>query len=232
MYYHWTPGTPEMSGELRFRLCDDVRSFSEGDDLMIPELWRPWRVPLYSMVKNKLLYDSFVPLLLQEGLVEQSLVDDISNLPKFQIGPTPVLYHCRQPFPVVLNSTGINLILLTNKLMEHVTLKDTFVGRTPTAKLRYYQFSGTYLAQFERAPKVSHPSLHLRFVKPLTDIKRLTSKLVMAEPAPGALFAKIKEDGSPPEPWKYRIDTNSGNGKALTKFQGQTRNFKIPDLPL
>jgi len=56
----------------------------------------------------------------------------------------------------------------------------------------------------------------------------MTSKTTMAEPLPETLFAKVKVEGHEPEPWKYRIDTNSGNGKALTRFQGQTRQFEVP----
>jgi len=143
LYYRRKEGCPDISGELRFRICDDVHSFQEGADLMIPELWRPWRVPLYSMVKNSYLFESIVPLLLDEGLIDQSLVDDIVKLPKFQIGKTPVLYHYQHPFPVTFNGTATNIIIMTRQLIEHVMLRDLFVGRTSISKLRFFQYRGT-----------------------------------------------------------------------------------------
>lgn len=93
-YYH--PGARALAGGVRFRLCDSASEFNTGRDLTIT-VGGPWQVqPVDFTAQSQ--YRSFIPLLLEENLVDEDLLVDAARLAPSTLGKRYRFYSFSDPF--------------------------------------------------------------------------------------------------------------------------------------
>lgn len=115
-YYHQDLQLPSLSGAVRFRVCDSLHSFDQGQDLFLT-IGKPWSVPLIRIVHNNTFRD-LGQFLIGDGLVQKSLLRDLSRLE----APSKImglyLYQLSQPFVINLDATAFLLHLVTRKTIS------------------------------------------------------------------------------------------------------------------
>ena len=125
LYYHRDPLLPAVAGEVRFRLCDNLKGFDQGSDLRILKL--PWAVSLPRIA----LVDEYAPLrnmLLKERLVDCQLMAELSRLSGLPFDQS-MLFYLGQPFIADLGSHWLQMHLVTNKSIRIVKFPNLFTDR-------------------------------------------------------------------------------------------------------
>lgn len=115
-YYHKEPSLPKLSGAIRFRLCNSIENFSQGQDLE-KSFGRPWTVDLYSIAR----FSNHRPLrkfLLEEGLVAKDIFEDLEKLPLITPRNIRWIFNLDQTFVCDLQQTRLVLAILTRKSLE------------------------------------------------------------------------------------------------------------------
>jgi hypothetical protein len=124
-YYRQSDTSPMRLGELRFRLCSDVRTFDMGSDLILPS-GQPWFISTHSLHISR-EYKSIRERLVEEGLLEHDLYPGVPDS-ILTLGIAP-LTSLRQPFVVDLSAASFKLKLVTPNpqvvSVEH-SLRSTF----------------------------------------------------------------------------------------------------------
>ncbi|KAJ3513801.1 hypothetical protein NLJ89_g2743 [Agrocybe chaxingu] len=209
LYYHLPrPKEPILSGQLRFRLCQDPSAFQEGSDLLAANRGEPWSVSLYYLVKLKRM-KPLLNLILEEGLVARRVVGEVEKLPTVR-SDCPQLYSIDWPFVVDFSSNKISLGLINLSMFEHVTLDRIFRSGKDVSP-----YAGSAKVRFELSTLPEHegtPVLVLRFLELLEPIRHLIPNAEQVAPVPeaGSLFYKSSRGGlhhkGLPKPWKYRLN--------------------------
>ena len=126
LYYHRPRDQPEIAGQIRFRVCSDATRFEQGRDLdgIIPGV--PWSIHLWQVVKY---WPQFCSALLKEGLVDQSLVDDLKRL-NLTLRSGLILYSLSDPITLKLSHEKINITFVTRKAAHQIPLRRLFAEQT------------------------------------------------------------------------------------------------------
>jgi hypothetical protein len=105
LYYKGpSPGYPDLSGSLRFRVISGSNSFEDGVDLTLPT-GRVWQIHLYSVLRA-VRHAGFVTKLLEEKLITNSVVKKLRLLPPFLLqSSSQILYKLEDPFVSRLDMT-------------------------------------------------------------------------------------------------------------------------------
>ena len=104
LYYYTPPKAPLLAGELRFRCANNLEGFSNGKDLLCPDKFNPWSIPLHELA-NRASFVTLAEQLMFDGLVSQitldkwnkKAIDTFTGNPRECGAPHPVLYYLRQP---------------------------------------------------------------------------------------------------------------------------------------
>lgn len=239
-YYHQPPDRPSIAGELRFRVCDSVSHFFDGTD-QTTEWGSPWRSPFYWIVKLN-TWESVLNLLVDEGCVQQQVVDDVKRLPRIkQSEHRRYLYDLDEPFLVPLDSLNLEIAFITRHSVNLVNFKRLFASRLTCPykgecillllndlKILKTWVQGLIRARFERSTidpdhnTDDKTTLVLRVLKVLTPIQRvIPGEHHIAEPHPGKLLLKRRKGPTQNfEPWTFPISVENldPNSNALRKF--------------
>ncbi|KJA17117.1 hypothetical protein HYPSUDRAFT_1044507 [Hypholoma sublateritium FD-334 SS-4] len=106
-YYH--RGVPALAGGVRFRVCDDAAGFDAGRDLELRSgLWQAQPLDVARVAK----FRGFIPLLLQERLVDEDLLADAA---KIKAKKRYRFYSFSDPFLFSAKSDGFRLHFITRK---------------------------------------------------------------------------------------------------------------------
>ncbi|KAF9547119.1 hypothetical protein CPC08DRAFT_715885 [Agrocybe pediades] len=174
LYYH--KSNPELASSLRFRICDDVSelSFKRGQDLMLPTIGgeepTPWHISLLNLAWSK-TYGPFQQLLLDDGLVDTSLIEDIKRLEVNANSHT--LYSLDEPFVVDVSVQRYVCRFVTRKSVTDTLSLELFAVITHQG--RKVPFSGKVRARFVLSDLPEHrkdPAILLQFLDILTPIRR------------------------------------------------------------
>lgn len=113
-YYHRPPDRPEISGQIRFRLCSDPASFDQGPDL-IDDTGTPWNISLVDILRSR--HEAFYSTLLRDGILTKSLIDDIRRLQHLGPGRTRdmCLFSISDPFALDLSLRLLRMHFVTRK---------------------------------------------------------------------------------------------------------------------
>jgi hypothetical protein len=240
-YYHQPPGRPSIAGELRFRVCDSVSHFFDGTDLTTG--WGSyWQSPLYWIVKMN-TWESVLKLLVDEGCVQQQVVDDVRRLPRIKTSEhRQYLYDLDQPFLVHLDSLSLEIAFITRHSVNLVNFKRLFASRLTCPykgecflpllndlNVLKTRVQGLIRARFERSTidpdhnTEEKTTLVLRVLEVLTPIELVIpgEHHLIAEPHPGQLLLRRKKGPAKNfEPWTFpvSIETLDPNSNALRKF--------------
>lgn len=239
-YYHLDPQLPPISGGIRFRLCDSLEKFYQSEDLRIKNE-KPWDIPLIRIAYT----DNFRGLarfLVEEGLVEKKLIQDLRQLktPSRFVGL--YLYDLTQPFVIDLETTAFTIHLITRKTFSSTLLVSPFYNSskgcspysgTPSASsdpvrlIFPANFLGLAKVRFELLElKEKGPTLVLRileFISPLRRVLPLDSGSYI-EPASNTLAMRRTASGIL-KPWTYPIDARS-DGVKWTEFLSASKYLK------
>jgi len=130
-YYHLSPGYPPQAGELRFKKCESVERFHQGEDLQV-DTGQPWSLSLLNVLQSS-RKDAFLhELLVERGLVDRELVADLRRIfggsrtkdaghgLGFSRGGA-TLHDIDQPFVTDVNITGFTARLVTRQSIQMMT---------------------------------------------------------------------------------------------------------------
>ncbi|CAA7268993.1 unnamed protein product [Cyclocybe aegerita] len=236
LYYRRpSTGEPEMSGELRFRVCHDVAAFRDGSDLLAPDGMKPWSIPLYHIVKAPRM-ELLRNLIIQDGLVEQHVMEKIGKLPSAIQGYRP-LYALDWPFVVNLSSRHLHLGLINPSMFELVEVP--YIFRYGSRSIAVYadrcllvlvcvatthseiSGAGFVRARLELSTLPEHsgsPVLVLRILELLEPVQPLIPNPEDRIPMPqaGSLFHRL-DSGHKPVPWVYPLNERA-SGDAFKRF--------------
>lgn len=116
LYYQApTPGYPDFSGSLRFRLIPESgpQSFEDGEDLKLPS-GIVWQIYLYTALKT-VRHAGLIFKLLEEGLVTPSVVEKLRLMPPILLrGASQILYKLEDPFIARLHCKE-SLVVMSEK---------------------------------------------------------------------------------------------------------------------
>jgi hypothetical protein len=174
IYYHLSPGCPPQAGELRFKKCDTVDQFHEGEDLEV-DAGQPWSLSLLNIVQSTPRNAFLRELLVEPGLVDQELVADLRRLfdgakdkdPGHGFGFSRgglTLHDIDQPFVTDVHITGFTARLVTRQSIQRISDIYTFwpsAGHPVTARSPppFYGIFGS--AYPDRIGLILTPSLFL-----------------------------------------------------------------------
>ena len=122
------PGGPPQAGELRFKKCESVERFHEGEDLQV-DTGQPWSLPLLNIVRSSSRKAFLHELLVEPGLVDQELVADLQHIFGGSKAKDPgnglgfnrgglTLYDIDQPFVTDVNIAGSAVRLVTRQSIQ------------------------------------------------------------------------------------------------------------------
>lgn len=149
LYFH--KGEPEIAGEVRFRICRRG-DFDAGHDLMISQtsphddIPEPWNIPLYRIAASQ-GYQFLRALLIQEGLVDPTLMEDLEKL-GIKTSLRKPLYALDQPFVVNLAIPNYQPTFVTRKGYTKALRQMWFHDRDRVLN----PYSGKYLFIYKRSP--------------------------------------------------------------------------------
>ena len=113
LYYHLDPTLPPISGSVRFRLCENPNAFHRGSDLLISP-GRPWHIPLFTICRIN-IYRPLLEMLLDEGLVDRSVVTDVQAHEVAPRNAASALFALHQPLSLSLSLKNLHIWLVTRK---------------------------------------------------------------------------------------------------------------------
>ncbi|CAA7270349.1 unnamed protein product [Cyclocybe aegerita] len=217
LYYRRpSSGQPILSGQLRFRLCEDAATFEKGSDLLAPNGVEPWNIPLPRFAKIGRKEPPLNPIL-EEGLVEEEVVDKIAKLHYANVGRRSRLLHALDwPFVIDLSATRIRLGLINPSMFELVDIVDVF-------RMHYVPpyYAGLANVRFELSTLPEHAGsqvLVLRILELCEPVRRLilNAEDKMPVPQAGALLHRTYRGGQP-KLWTYNLEKRAG-GDAFQRF--------------
>lgn len=133
LYYHQDPTLPPISGALRFRICNSVEEFDQGEDHHISP-GRPWSIPLVQIARTH-SFRALRIFLVEQNLVDLTLMRDISRLPvPKQIKARRMLYALHQPLVFDLDDASTSIHLVTRKGFNTVILSNLFLEQLAKAR--------------------------------------------------------------------------------------------------
>lgn len=132
LYYHRPQGQPEIAGQLRFRVCSHATRFEQGHDLVSTTTGVPWSIHLWRIVK---FWPQFTSFLVGQGLVDQSLVDDIERL-KLALRSGATLYSLSDPIFFKLNHEKTYMTFITRKAAQRVCVRRLFSDQSSQPSTR------------------------------------------------------------------------------------------------
>ncbi|KAF4609537.1 hypothetical protein D9613_012250 [Agrocybe pediades] len=211
-YFH--KSDPQISSSVRFRICDDPKpsTFNAGHDLLLPPTYHgdnsPWKISLLSIASKK-GYRGFQQMLLDEGLVDRSVMERLRNLAsehEWRIAKLP-LYSIDQPF----------IADLSQRVSIHfVSLKGLVsCKQLPSLQVSWHKQEGKVRVRFVLSPLPKHrdhPSLLLEYLEILTPIKRLDEKDAIKMPVVGEY---LKRKG---KVWSYSLKDQAEGRKIADIF--------------
>jgi hypothetical protein len=123
-YYHVPPALPPQAGEVRFRKCNNLQQFHDGEDLEV-DIGQTWSLPLLNIAQSKTRGELLHELIVEPGLVDHDLLADLERL----FGMSKVkglgmnrgglmLYNIDQPFVTDLHLTSFTVRLVTRQSMQ------------------------------------------------------------------------------------------------------------------
>ncbi|KAF8962733.1 hypothetical protein BDZ97DRAFT_1920300 [Flammula alnicola] len=167
LYIHLPSGYPDISAQIRFRICHTLAGFNEGRDLCHDITGEPWNVSLYSIVRFP-VYSVFSQMLLEEGLIDVDLISDIRNLPLLRAIRSSCLYALNQPFNLDLALDTLYLCLMTRSSLERIRMNHILRHQCLAKGIWQAPYTGRVRARFELSTLPEHvelgPTLLLRFV--------------------------------------------------------------------
>ncbi|KAF8960799.1 hypothetical protein BDZ97DRAFT_1921873 [Flammula alnicola] len=222
-YYHIQPGEPPISGQIRFRICNDLAGFADGHDLLDSD-GETWNVPLYYIATYEVLA-GFESQLLYDSLVDKELLDDIKKLPQIgTIHPRRYLYSPTQPFVIDLQkqTKKRKFNLITRHSRDPFDAHTLFCQRRDRELGYVSPYAGRIRARFEVSTLPEHvkdgPSLVLRILEILEPVECVVKDYdyFIAPPKAGELFSKKARNGSY-RPWHLALKKRT-EGKAFLSF--------------
>ncbi|KAF5310185.1 hypothetical protein D9619_010453 [Psilocybe cf. subviscida] len=210
-YYKQSTFAPTRVGELRFRLCDNILSFEQGTDLLLPsgKVWHITADKLLLLPRYRILRD----FLSTEGLLDYLLYP--STVCNASVGASvlpPHLLDFSQPFIVDLAQHYLAIQIWVGPRFESTTHSPIF--RPPKSQGGKAAYRGRAVVRLEVPPsellqdmtrnsKIT-PHFVLRFLEMLTPIEHdpeCHNHSYMARPEPGQLHT-VKYRGTY-RPWRY-----------------------------
>ncbi|KAF8962131.1 hypothetical protein BDZ97DRAFT_1826498 [Flammula alnicola] len=212
LYYYLPADQPAISGEVRFRICDDVTRFDEGRDLL-SSIGKPWCIPLHKIIRHKSC-EGFSPLLIDDGFLDEDLVDDVKKLSLlYPTGMHRTLYSITQPFILNIGLSTQDLTLFTRKSVAIVRIANLFTDRRGDFKDHRIPYIGHVKARFELSTLPEHsnlgPTLVLRFLEIIEPIQCVLEGYdgYIAPPSSGSLLSKRKPAAKKKyQPWSYPLN--------------------------
>ncbi|KDR82904.1 hypothetical protein GALMADRAFT_238550 [Galerina marginata CBS 339.88] len=217
-YYHEGFGQSKLSGGLRFRLCDRLAEFSEGQDLE-STLGEPWAIDLYNICRYR-SYTLLRNFLVQEGLVDEDLVSDLQKIPSTNFRGVRWIYSIDQAVVLNLQQTRFSFALLTSKALKTVTIYRPVTD--VCTNTRFNPYKGLVRVRFELSTLPEHtaigPTLVMRCLDLLTPVECVSKAYdnFLQRPEPGQLFLRRQRDGNY-RPWAYPLK-NRAHGEAIKDF--------------
>ncbi|KAJ3513807.1 hypothetical protein NLJ89_g2749 [Agrocybe chaxingu] len=195
LYYYQDPSLPQLAGQVRFRLCEDVARFASGKDLL-KEYDEPWNVPLlYTFMGDRLslLRDK----ILQEGLITEELYDDVRKVAPSISRMARTIYKLSQPFIVDIQAFKLPLTLATRKSIERIHFDNLFIDVSYVTPVQPY--TGIITARLEVSKLGEHqmePCLVLRCLDVVSPVKCLVPDYDnrIVQPQPGKLVRRRYRD--------------------------------------
>lgn len=229
-YYRQSDTSPMQLGELRFRLCSDIRTFDLGSDLLL-QSGQPWFISSHSLRLVHTL-KSVHEHLVEEGLLEHNPCPGASgSLPAAGVVR---LTSLGQPFVVDLSAKefGVKLVNpnrhagslhLAFQWAFRKALKPTeppFSGEFPYIiynHLLFARYTGRAIVRLEQYHVSPNPTrlglaFALRILEFLTPVKRLSTSNDILDPIPGQLLMHRQGRTLKYGPWLYsprKFDTRA-----------------------
>jgi hypothetical protein len=123
-YYYADPQLPSISGGIRFRLCDSLKTFCKGQDLQTPTR-KIWNIPFLRIAKFDAL-KGLTQFLLEEGLVDMNMIQDLRQLEMPSRFTGLYLYKLSQPTIIDFETTALTVHLVTRKTFSSTILPSPF----------------------------------------------------------------------------------------------------------
>jgi hypothetical protein len=140
LYYHSPPpDRPEVSGALRFRVCNSLAEFDQGTDLETPS-GSAWGPSLYALV-SAASRNFVVNALVRDKCVDASLVKDLqfasrSTSSRHHLVDKYILYDISDPFDIELGGPLYQLLLVARHRVGYVDLRGAFRDHTGISPYR------------------------------------------------------------------------------------------------
>jgi hypothetical protein len=244
-----------VSGELRFRLCETLAQFDDGQDLKLRDDPLPWNLSIYTLARDG-RWSGILKLLLQERLVDQQLVQDMKNIRMDRPqGQYPWISQLDQPFVIDLATPKLKIALLSRHDFRLLRFQNIFwdphkhtspyTGTTLSSLSFFFHESnnaphqGRILARLEFSNHLRHINrafVVLRILEVLTPIKCIVRKYNghVAPPAPGELYSTKSRHGIGYITWAVPVDAGHGDGSnkaPLPRFLDSlnAEGFKPPE---
>jgi hypothetical protein len=143
-YKEPSPGNPEFSGSLRFRVISSPsNSFKDGEDLKLPT-GGLWQIHLYAALRT-VRHAGLVFKLLDEGLVTSSVVDKLRSMPPVLLqNASQILYNLEDPFVAKIHTVK-SLVCMSDRGIQSGQIMPLFldprkhINRHPYTGMSSYQ---------------------------------------------------------------------------------------------
>ncbi|KJA17104.1 hypothetical protein HYPSUDRAFT_219079 [Hypholoma sublateritium FD-334 SS-4] len=214
-YYH--PGVPALAGGVRFRLCDSAAGFAAGRDL--GGAYGPWQAQPVDLTAQA-QYRAFIPLLLEERLVEEDVLVDAAKLTANALGRRYRLYSFSDPFLYDTRKTMYRFTFITRKSCHEHRFAHIFEDTRGYKNV--FPYAGTFWARFEISTLREHatrgPCLLMRYLDTVEPVRCVVPRYdgYIGHPEPGAY---IMRGG---RPWFHPLKRSSGKFRDMMEQEGIT----------
>ncbi|KAF8974297.1 hypothetical protein BDZ97DRAFT_1911497 [Flammula alnicola] len=195
LYLYLPSGHSDISGQVRFRICDNVADFQQGKE--------PTSATPLPENRGACLY----------GIIDKGLISDILSLPLLRGICSPCLYDLNQPFILDLAFDGLRLSIMTRRSLETIRMSHALKDRRSTNRTLGSPYTGLVRVRFELSTLPEHvklgPTLLLRIldiVKPVQCVIEGYDNYI-AFPKAGAFVSKMYRTTGQYQPWCYPLNS-------------------------